>query len=197
VGSLVLRGIFTVRELELKWSFEPGGAYMLYPDAYDEFINFLPEEERANHVKSYHKRLMSDDTSISHPAATAWNKYEISISTLYPNTAGMASLDDPAYLLAHARMEAHYFKNKAWLEDGQLLRKENIDKIRHIPVTIVQGRYDVVCPAVTAWELHKAWPGSKLHFIADAGHSATEPGTKKKLIEACEEFAKLDMYEST
>lgn len=189
VGSLALRGIFTVRELELNWT--STGASMIFPDAFDEFVNFLPEEERANHVDSYHKRLMSEDTNISHPAAVAWNKYEITMSTLYANTTGMASLKDPAYLLAHARMEAHYAKNKAWLEEGQLLRKENIDRIRHIPMTIVQGRYDVVCPPITAWELHKAWPESKLHWIADAGHSATEPGTKKKLIETCDEFASL------
>lgn len=106
---------------------------MLFPDKFDEYLNFLPEDERKDHVNSYHKRLMSDDTSISHPAARAWNKWEISISTLYPNIEGLQKLDDPTFLLAHARMEAHYFTNKAWLEEGQLLKKENIDKIRHIP----------------------------------------------------------------
>jgi proline iminopeptidase len=193
VGTLVLRGIFAVRDFELKWTLVPGGAAMLFPDRFDEFINFLPEEERADHIESYHKRLMSEDTNISHPAAVAWNNYEISMSTLYPNIEGLTKLEDPSFLLAHARMEAHYFKNKAWLEDGQLLKKENIDKIRHIPVTIVQGRYDVVCPPITAWELHKAWPESKLHWIPDAGHSATEPGTKRKLIEACDEYASLSI----
>jgi proline iminopeptidase len=136
---------------------------------------------------------MSEDTNISHPAAVAWNKWEISMSTLYPNIEGLTKLEDPSFLLAHARMEAHYFKNQAWMEDGQLLKKENIDKIRHIPVTIVQGRYDVVCPPITAWELHKALPESKLHWIPDAGHSATEPGTKRKLIEACDEHASLSI----
>lgn len=133
VGSLVLRGIFVVRDLELKWTMVPGGASILFPDHFDEFINFLPEDERADHVASYHKRLMSEDESISHPAARAWNKWEVSISTLYPNTAGLAQLDDASYNLAHARTEAHYFQNQAWLEEGQLLKKENIDKIRHIP----------------------------------------------------------------
>jgi proline iminopeptidase len=172
VGSLVLRGIFTVRAMELEWTNTRGGASMLFPGEFNEFINFLPEEERADHIKNYHKRLMSDDTSISHPAARAWNKWEISISTLYPNTAGMASLDDPSYLLAHARIEIHYFTNKAWMEEeGQLLKKENINRIRHIPTTTVQGRYDVVCPPITAWELHQVFPESKLHFVADAGHS--------------------------
>jgi proline iminopeptidase len=133
VGSLVLRGIFTVRELELTWGFKPGGSSMLFPDLFDEYVNFLPEDERADFANSYHARLLSDDETISHPAARAWNKWEISVSTLYPNTKGLAALDDPAYLLAHARTESHYFQNRAWLEDGQLLRKENIDKIRHIP----------------------------------------------------------------
>lgn len=133
VGSLVLRGIFTVRALELNWTMYKEGAPMLFPDHFEEWINFLPENERADHVESFHKRLMSDDAAISHPAAVAWNSYEIKISTLYPNDAGLKSLEDPAYLLAHARMEAHYFKNQAWLEEGQLVKKENVDKIRHIP----------------------------------------------------------------
>jgi proline iminopeptidase len=229
VGSLVLRGIFVVRDLEFKWTLIPGGASILFPDHFEEFINFLPEEERADHVASYHKRLMSDDESISHPAARAWNKWEVSISTLYPNIKGLSQLDDASYNLAHARTEIHYFRNKAWLEEGQLLKKENVDKIRHIPstiheiptidavsivltravATIVQGRYDIVCPPITAWELHKAFPESKLHWISDAGHSATvsqsnpgsirrtstntqkEPGTKKKLMEACDEYANI------
>jgi proline iminopeptidase len=133
VGSLVLRGIFTVREFELKWNHSPRGVNMLFPDAYEEFVDFLPEEERADHITSYNKRLMSEDESISHPAARAWNKFEISTSALYPNIKGLAQLDDASYNLAHARTEMHYFQNKAWLEDGQLLKQENIDKIRHIP----------------------------------------------------------------
>lgn len=133
VGSLVLRGIFAVRKFELNWGLVKGGASTLWPDAYDEFIDFLPEEERNNHVEAYHKRLLSDDEEICLPAARAWNKWEISISTLYPNVDGIKQLDDESYLLAHARTEAHYFVNNAWLEEGQLLKKENIDKIRHIP----------------------------------------------------------------
>jgi proline iminopeptidase len=133
VGSLVLRGIFAVRALELEFMMKPGGTSMLFPDHFEEFINFLPQDERGDFVNAYHKRLMSDDESVSHPAARAWNKWEISISTLFPNTKGLESLEDPAYLLAHARTESHYTQNHAWLEDGQLLRKENIDKIRHIP----------------------------------------------------------------
>lgn len=132
VGSLVLRGIFAVRQLELNWTLIQG-ANILWPDAFDEFINFLPEEERKDHVQSYRKRLLSEDPKISLPAARAWNKWEISISTLYPSPDALKQLDDESYLLAHARTEVHYFTNNAWLEEGQLLKKENVDKIRHIP----------------------------------------------------------------
>ena len=132
---------------------------------------------------------MSEDPSVSHPAAIAWNTWELSISQLLPNTNIAQKLGEPAWLLAHSRIEIHYFTNRGFMEDGQLLKKENIDRIRHIPTTIVQGRYDVVCPPISAWELHKAWPESQLHFVHDAGHSATEPGTKKKLIEACDAYA--------
>ncbi|KAI4658565.1 uncharacterized protein J4E79_006971 [Alternaria viburni] len=193
VGSLVLRGIFTVRDIELKWTNHAGGAQMLFPDRWEDFIKFLPEEERSDHIGNYHKRLMSSDSSISHPAAEAWNTWELSISTLYPDPHAYKKLKEPAYLLAHARMEIHYFINKAWMEDGQLLRKENVDRIRNIPTTIVQGRYDVVCPPVTAWELYKQWPESKLHFIDDAGHSVMEPGTRRKLTEVCDEYASLSV----
>jgi proline iminopeptidase len=190
-GSLVLRGIFAVRKLELDWANRPGGAQNIFPDRWDAFLNFLPEAERSDHITNYHKRLMSDDTSISHPAATAWNTWEVSVSKLLPDPEELRKLEDPVFSLAHARMEIHYFVNGAWLEEGQLLKKESIDKIRHIPTTIVQGRYDVVCPPITAWNLHQAFPESKLHFIPDAGHSVMEPGTKKKLTEVCDEYAGL------
>ncbi|KAF1969874.1 proline iminopeptidase [Bimuria novae-zelandiae CBS 107.79] len=194
VGSLVLRGIFTVRAAELAWNFSPCGAPTLFPDKFEEFVDFLPQEERGDVRGAYYKRLMSEDESVSHPAARAWNKWELSASTLYPPTEEkLAQLEDPTWLLAHARMEMHYFANKAWLEEGQLLRPENVDRIRGIPATIVQGRYDVVCPPITAWDLHKAWPESRLYWSDDAGHAATEPTTKKKLIEVCEEYAKLDV----
>ncbi|KAH7391046.1 Alpha/Beta hydrolase protein [Phaeosphaeria sp. MPI-PUGE-AT-0046c] len=193
VGSLVLRGIFTVRAIELTWNFTPGGSQMLFPDVHEDYVNFIPEEERGDLAAAYHKRIMSDDESISLPAATAWNTFEMQMSTLYPNPDYKEKLKDPMFLLPHARMEAHYFKNKAFLEEGQLIKKENIDKIRHIPTTLVQGRYDVVCPPASAWALHKAWPETKLHWINDAGHAATEPGTKQKLIEVCDEYANLSI----
>lgn len=116
----------------------------MWPDAFDELINFLPEEERANHVGSYLKRLLSDDPKISLPAARAWNKWELSIGTLYPSADALKQLDDESYLLAHARTEALYFTNNAWLEEGQLLKKENIDKIRHIPSKKICGYLNII-----------------------------------------------------
>lgn len=133
LSTLILRGVFTVRRRELDWSFKQGGASMLFPDAFDELLSFLPEEERGDHVRALHGRLNSEDEAVSLPAARAWNRWEIMTSTLYPNVAGLEQLEDPTYLLAHARIEAHYFTNAAWLEEGQLLEKENVDKIRHIP----------------------------------------------------------------
>lgn len=193
VGSLVLRGVFTMRKAELAWTNQPGGVSMLFPDAWEEFIGFLPEEERAAHWEHYHRRIMSEDQAVCVPAATAWNRWELAISSLRPDGSGVAKLRDEKWVLAHARMESHYFWNRGWLEEGELLRKEKVDMIRAIPATIVHGRYDVVCPPITAWELHKAWPESRLFIIDDAGHAATEPGTKKKLIEVCDEYAALEL----
>jgi proline iminopeptidase len=133
VGSLVLRGIFAVRQLELQWSFTRGGASIMRPEAFEQFIDFLPEQERDQTLKSYLARLLSDDPEISLPAALAWNRWELSVNTLRPYPDAFKQLDDPTYVLAHARIEAHYFDNAGWLDDGQLFKKENIDKIRHIP----------------------------------------------------------------
>jgi len=124
----------------------PGGVSMLFPDKYENLIAALPEDERSDHMNNYHKRLTSDDPSISHPAAIAWNRYESSISTLRPEPEGTNKYKDAAWQLAHARLELHYFTNKAWLEDGQLLQKENIDKIRHIPG---KSRFKFTPPSTT------------------------------------------------
>ncbi|KAF9693926.1 hypothetical protein EKO04_008045 [Ascochyta lentis] len=191
VGSLILRGVCTARAVESRWLNSPRGAAMLFPDKFEPFINFLPEDERSDHIVSYHKRLMSDDTTISHPAVQAWNAWEVPLSTLYPDLNSVKYQESPGLLLQRARIEIHYIVNHSWLEDGQLLRKESIDKIKHIPTTIVQGRYDMVCPPTTAWELHKSWPETKLIWSEDAGHAASEPSTKEKLIEACQAHAKL------
>ncbi|EGD90439.1 prolyl aminopeptidase [Trichophyton rubrum D6] len=190
VGSLVLRGIFTFRREELEWS-RSIVAGRLYPDAYEEFVNYLPEPARADIVGSYYQLLLSDNRETRISASKAWNKWELSISELRQNPQSLKKLEDDDWTLAHASMELHYAMNDAWLEHGALLKKENVDRIRHIPTTMVQGRYDIVCPPQTAYELHKAFPESRLFWIPDAGHSAMEPGTRSKLTETCDEYAGL------
>lgn len=188
VGSMILRGICTMRTVESRWLNKPSGVAMLFPEKFEAFINFLPEDERSDHIASYNKRIIDEDTSISLPAARAWEDFGASISTLYPKQDS-TQIVDPNWLLARSRIGMHYLVNKGWLEDGQLLRKENIDRIKHIPsqsrdtdgdqtliiatATIVQGRYDVMCPPFTAWELHKLWPETALFWSEDAGHAAS------------------------
>ncbi len=189
VGSLVVRGIFTVRESELYFTRGFNGTAHIYPELFDEWVDFLPEHERADPYKGYLRLLTSEDYETRLNAAKAWNKWETGISKLIPEQT--TKEEDDRWHLQHARMEVHYETNRAFLEEGQLLKPENIAKIKHIPCSIVQGRYDVVCPPRTAWHLHKALPDSKLFMIADAGHSATEPGTQRKLIEVCDEYRDL------
>nr|AJD23152.1 proline iminopeptidase [Onygena corvina] len=190
VGSLVLRGIFTFRREELEWSRDVV-AGRLYPDAYEEFITYLPEKDRGDVVNAFYKLLKSEDKQTRIAASRAWNKWELSISYLRQAPGSLAMLDNDDWTLAHATMELHYAVHDAWIEPGSLLKKENIDLIRHIPTTIVQGRYDIVCPPQTAYELHKVFPESRLFWIADAGHSAMEPGTRSKLTETCDEYTTL------
>ncbi|KAF2099295.1 proline iminopeptidase [Rhizodiscina lignyota] len=190
VGSLVIRGIFTVRKAELAWFYE-GGISQFFPQQYDAFINFLPEDKRSDAMSAYYALMTSEDKATRLSAARSWSEMELCTSNLFIDQEGLKKLDDEVWVLAHSRIEAHYFKHGAWIEDGQLLKTENIDKIRHIPTTIVQGRYDMVCTPRTAYDLHKAWPESTLIWIPDAGHSAEEPGTKKTLIEICDQYAEL------
>lgn len=152
VGALVLRGVFAVRKVELDWTLaRGGGASLVFPDAFAEFLAHVSDddddggaddsqEDDGGHVAAYRRRLLSDDEAVCLPAARAWNRWEISISTLRPNIEGLRQLDDASYLLAHARIEAHYFTNGAWLRDGQLLEGANIDKIRHIPSEFLFSR---------------------------------------------------------
>jgi proline iminopeptidase len=187
VRELVLRGIFLLREKEIKWFYQEGASY-LFPEAWDQYLAAIPIDERTDLVRAYYKRLLSPDASIRMAAAKAWSVWEGSTSKLYTDPAFIERFAGGEFADAFARIECHYFVNKGFFpEDGWILK--NIDKIRHIPASIVQGRYDVVCPATSAFELHKAWPESQLHIIADAGHSASEPGIRSKLIEICDVLA--------
>ena len=184
VSGLVLRGIFLCRDLELKWFLE--GMAAVFPEPWRDFIQFLPEEEQQDVLASYHRRLMSDDTSVHAPAALAWARYEGSCSTLLPSPQGVSRLESGRAALALARIEAHYFVNQMFLSDTYFF--ENIEKIRHIPAVLVQGRYDMVCPIVTADALARAWPEAQYHIIPDAGHSAMEPDVRSTLVASTEKF---------
>jgi proline iminopeptidase len=187
VKELILRGIFLLRKKEIDWFYQEGASY-IFPDAWDKYLAPIPHDERHDLVSAFYKRLTSPDKNIRSEASKAWSVWEGSTSKLFLDPGFVERFGGDEFADAFARIECHYFMNKGFFkDDGWIIN--NVDKIRHIPAWIVQGRYDVVCPATSAWELHKAWPESKLHIIPDAGHSASEPGIKSKLIEATDFFA--------
>lgn len=186
VQALVLRGIFLGRKDELTWFYQQG-TNILFPDFWDEYVKIIPEEERGDMMAAYYRRLTSEDESVRFEAARAWSVWEGSTSKLFPDTKLINDFGDPHKAVALARIECHYFVNDVFMEPETKLL-DDIDKIRHIPGVIVQGRYDVVAPMFSAWDLHKAWPEAELHVIADAGHSAFEPGITSALIEATDKF---------
>ena len=187
VTELVLRGIFLLRAQELQWFYQHG-ASALYPDAWQHYLAPIPNAERHDLISAFHSRLTSEDPEVRLSAARAWSVWEASTSFLIQNEDFMAQLDEPEAALAMARIECHYFVNGGFFESpNQIL--EAVDKIRHIPCVIVQGRYDVVCPPTTAWDLHRAWPEADFKLIANAGHSAFDPANAAALIEATNRFA--------
>jgi proline iminopeptidase len=189
VKGLILRGIFLLREKEIQWFYQEGASF-IYPDAWEKYLAPIPENERHDLVTAFYKRLTSSDSKTRSEASRAWSVWEGSTSKLHMDPDFIERFGGDEFADAFARIECHYFVNKGFFkEDGWLLK--NVDKIKHIPAWIVQGRYDVVCPATSAWELSRAWPEAKLHIITDAGHSAGEPGIKSKLIEATDYFGKL------
>ncbi len=184
--GLVLRGIFTLRRKELHWFYQEG-ANALFPDAWEKYLEPIPAVERFDLMSAYHRRLTSEDRDVRMNAARAWSVWEGSTSKLHFDPAFADRYGADEFAEAFARIECHYFVNGAWLRsDDQLL--EDVSKIAHLPVTIVQGRYDVVCPAMSAWDLHKRWPGSKLVIVPDAGHSMTEPGILSALVQATDDM---------
>lgn len=188
VSALILRGIFLCRPKEIKWFYQEG-ASEIFPDIWDSYSNHIPTEERNDFVKAYYKRLTSVDLNTRLSAAKIWSKWEAATSRLIVDTNAIDEFEDPTFALQFARIECHYFINNAFFETNNYLI-ENISKIRHIPAVIVQGRYDVVCPVRSAWDLHKAWPEAHLHIIANAGHAASEVGIRSMLIEYTNLFKK-------
>ncbi len=186
VSEIVLRGVFTLRRHELEWFYE-GGASALFPDRWEEFIAPIPVLERGDLMEAYHRRLSDPDPAVHVPAAVAWTTWEAATLTLLPDPQLVAAMTEPAAATAFARIENHYFLHGGWFDEGQLIA--GVDAIRHIPAVIVQGRYDVCTPIMTAWDLHRAWPEAELVVVPDASHAASEPGIARALRTATDRFA--------
>jgi proline iminopeptidase len=187
--GLILRGIFMLRQKELQWFYQEGTSY-IFPDAWEDYLKPIPLEERHDLIAAYYRRLTSPDLNVRSTAAKAWSIWEGSTSKLLLDPKLKEKFGDDQFADAFARIECHYFVNKGFLEsEDQLL--QGCDRIRHIPTVIIQGRYDVVCPMISAWELHKAFPEAELIVVPDAGHSMTEPGIRSALIAASDRFAAL------
>jgi proline iminopeptidase len=187
--GLILRGIFMLRPSEIHWFYQEG-ASNIYPDAWQEYLKPIPPEEQDDLISAFYQRLTSSDAQVRLEAARAWSVWEASTSKLIPSPASKASFGRAEFAEAFARIECHYFVNQGFLNhENQLL--DNVDRIRHLPGVIVQGRYDVVCPMITAWKLHQAWQEAEFIVVADAGHSVSEPGIRDALLEASDRFAAL------
>ncbi len=187
VKGFILRGLFLCTHRELNWFLK--GIRMVFPENWSEFYNYIPESERSDLLQSYYKRLVSPDTTIHEAAALAWGQFEGSCSTLLPNDRGWISGDSGRILLALARIEVHYFLNNFFLSDNYFHRYLN--NISHIPATVVQGRYDMICPIVTAYDFVELWPEAELIVVSDAGHSAMELGVRSALVATTENFKQL------
>ena len=186
VSELVLRGIFLLRKKELDWFYQ-SGASEIYPDEWANFLAPIPLEERHDLLHAYYRRLTGEDAEIRLTAARAWSVWEGSTSFLTPDAKRTMQFGTPEFALALARIETHYFTNQGFFaKEDELLG--GIDLIRHIPAVIVQGRYDVVCPMTTAWELANRWPEADFRIVTDAGHSAYESGITHELLSATDAF---------
>jgi len=180
VTELILRGVFLLRRTELDWLYR-GGAGALYPEEWAAFSSLVPDGD----VLAGYRRLV-DDPATAATAAAAWSNWEGSIVSLAPNPGLVATYADPRFAVAFAKLALHYFGNAGWLDDDQLIR--DAGKLAGIPGRIVQGRYDVVCPPVSAWDLRQAWPDAELNLLPKAGHAITDFGMLDALLDATDEF---------
>ena len=188
VSELVLRGIFLLREEELKWFYQDGSS-RIFPEAWQDFVDIIDEDERDDLMGAYHRIFNSDDTAKKLAAAIAWTKWEASTISLSYSPTTVDEMSNPEFALAFALIENHYFINKGWFKtENQLI--ENIEIIRSIPSVIVQGRYDAVCPMKTAWELSQAWPEAEMIIAPASGHTAFEKEITHALISATDKFGK-------
>lgn len=187
--GFILRGIFLCRKSEIDWFLY--GLRNIFPEAWQTFAGLIPEDERNDLLTAYHRRLVNDDPAVHLPAARAWSRYEGSCSTLLPSADTVAYFSGDGVALGLARIEAHYFMHDIFLPLNSLL--DNVARIRDKPAVIVQGRYDAVCPAVSAHDLHCAWPEAQYIVVPAAGHAAWEPGICAELVAACERFKSLSV----
>ncbi len=187
VLGMILRGIFLCTPRELDW-FYRDGASRLFPDRWEDFLRPLPEAERGDPLRAYHRLLTGTNEVARMAAAKAWAQWEAALCTLRADEGLIQHLTEPRMALALARIECHYFVHGAFLEPDQLLR--DVGRLRGIPAVLVHGRYDVICPLEAAWRLHRAWPGSELRIVEAAGHSAAEPGIAQALVEATDAMAR-------
>ena len=200
VAGLILRGIFTLRRRELEWFYEDkgvgGGAADIFPDEWEKYLVPIPPVERSDIMASYYRRLTGPDPVARLEAARAWSAWECATCKLVRDPAEIAKADAPEWALAFARIECHYFVNHGFMRDGELLERiATTGVLKSIPGVIIQGRYDIVCPAKTAWQLSKAWGGTvPVTFVETAGHSAKEPGITEALISATEQFKSSDDF---
>ncbi|MDV6014748.1 prolyl aminopeptidase [Haloechinothrix sp. LS1_15] len=186
VSELVLRGVFTARRRELDWLYR-GGAGQLFPEEWERFLAPVPESEHDDPLAAYSKLVFGADPDTAERAALAWAGWEASICSLIPSPMARDEAADPDTAVRFARIAVHYFQHGAWLDEGQLIR--DADTLAGIPGILVQGRYDAVCPPRTAYELHRAWPGSELVLLEGAGHSLWDPGILAELRDATDRFA--------
>jgi proline iminopeptidase len=186
VTELILRGVFTLRQRELDWFYQ-GGAGVIFPERWQDFLAPVAPEDRSDLMRAYHRLLNDPDPAVHGPAAVAWSVWEASTVTLIEDPDLLEAYKDPAFSLAFARIENHYFVNRGWLEEGQLIANAHV--LQSIPGIIVQGRYDICTPPVTAWDLHQGWPSAQLLMVAATGHAGTEPGNTRSLVLATDKFA--------
>lgn len=191
--GVVLRGIFLLRKFEIDWFYQ-NGAGNIFPEFWEEYYNFIPEDERHDLVAAYYKRLTGEDKDMRLKAAKIWSQWEARTSKLIPDQTLIDNFEDPEVALAFARIECHYFTNKGFFDTDNFLL-ENAHTLNDIPTFIVQGRYDVVCPATSAWDLHKAIKGSQLKIVPDAGHSLWEPGITDAVVEAFDGLRQIKKYD--
>lgn len=188
VRALILRGIFTLRKMELDWYYQSGASYF-FPEKFAILQSPLSETDRKDMVHGYNRLLTGSDEAAQLEAARIWSVWEGETTTLLPNAENSAHFDDPYFALAFARIENHYFINKGWMDEGQLIR--DAVRLQGIPGVMVQGRYDMACPPVTAYDLSRVWTDGQLIMVEDAGHAYNEPGILHHLIEATDRFADL------